>query len=218
VSSFLHPPSPLPQESRHVPSGTCGPLSLGVSRDSRRVSRCRAGAPRWRAGHDPVFCHRYPNETCCVLVRQAWCKALGECSPWAKAQERRTVRSPRRCQHQGGRELGSDHMVSTSKPLQRRHEQQAEGAYRLGPKGEWPGRGALTSPRADVAPPAYGWDLRDPEAADVRTRGTPCLRPGLPGQANRKASRWSYGVGRWKKRMPSCNGADRASWLSPQGR
>ena len=32
----------------------------------------------------------------------------------------------------------------------------------LDQNGEWPGWGALTSPHADVAPPAYGWDLRDP--------------------------------------------------------
>lgn len=73
-----------------------------------------------RAVHDPVFRHRYPM-TCCVLVREAWCEAPGERSPWALAQERLTARSRQLCEHQGGRELGSGHMVSTCKPLQRRY-------------------------------------------------------------------------------------------------
>ena len=174
------------------------------------MSRCRDG--HLCGGPDATRCSATgtPTGHAAVLVRQGWCEAPGECSPWARAQERRTERSPQRCQHRGGRELGSDHMVSGCKPLQRRHQQQAEDAHRLGPKGEWPGRGALTSPRADVAAPAYGWDLSDPEATDVECEEPRASAPVEPGQANREASRWSYGVGRWKKRMPSCNGADRA--------
>ena len=167
-------------------------------------------SPRRRAGLDPVFRHRYPIGTCGVLVREARCEAPGERSPWANAQESQAARSAQLCQHQGGRELGSDHMVSTCKPLQRRNGQQAEGAYRLGPKGGWPGLGALTSPSADLASPAYGWDLRDPARLLTSNARNPVPPPRMPGQANRKASRWSYGVGRWKKRRPSCNGADRA--------
>jgi hypothetical protein len=52
-------------------------------------------------------------------------------------------------------------MVRLIEPLQRRQERQANDVDRLDPNGVWPGRGALISPRVDVASPAYEWDLSD---------------------------------------------------------
>ena len=70
-----------------------------------------------------------------------------------------------------------------------------------------------TTAKAIMCPPNRGSSSQLP-----RKLGPLGLRLGLrPRQANRKASPWSYGVGRWKKRTPPCNGADRARWPDPRG-
>jgi len=48
-------------------------------------------------------------------------------------------------------------------------------AYRLGPKGKWSGTGVLTSPVADIVPPAKGRDLT--RAGMQTKRGKPVVLP-----------------------------------------
>jgi hypothetical protein len=116
-----------------------------------------------RAVHDLVFCHRNPIGTCCVLVREAWCEAPGNVArghlPRRGWQRGHLDSASTKAVGSKGRVIWSAHANHCSVVIR----EQAEGALRLGPKGEWPGLGALTSPSADVEPPAYGWDLRDPQ-------------------------------------------------------
>jgi hypothetical protein len=60
---------------------------------------------------------------------------------------------------------------------------------RLNQNGKWPGTGALTSPVADVAPPAEKRGLTD--SVVFIERGKPVILP--DGKALRKASRQSCG-------------------------
>jgi hypothetical protein len=62
-------------------------------------------------------------------------------------------------------------------------------AYRLGPKGKWSGTGVLTSPVADIVPPAKRRDLT--HAGMQTKRDKPIVLPF--GKASRKASRWGCG-------------------------
>lgn len=97
-------------------------------------------------------------------------------------------------------------MVNASESLQRRQRAQAKGAERLGPKGTWPGMGALTSPTADGAPPAYGRDLTYPGTHVERGNPGPLL-----GGQERKPSGKPMGVREWERRKkprPPCSGVD----------
>lgn len=75
----------------------------------------------------------------------------------------------------------------------------------LNQNGKQPSIGAASSPIADVALPAKKWSLTRP-GTHVK-RGKPVLLP-LGRQTARRAD-GGAGMGRWRKRMPSCNGADR---------
>jgi hypothetical protein len=80
---------------------------------------------------------------------------------------RRGVSRSGDCQHQGGWGPGG---VVGSTPVnrrQRRHEEQAQGAARPGPKGRWPGPGVPNSPGADDAPPAPRRDLTHAGCGDA---------------------------------------------------
>jgi hypothetical protein len=68
----------------------------------------------------------------------------------------------------------------------------------------------LTSAIADVAPPAYGWDLSC--EGSYAEHGNPRIPAPVTGQATREGRCWGAGVGGWKKRMLLCNGVDRAIW------
>ena len=85
------------------------------------------------------------------------------------------------------------------------NRQQAKDADRLEPKGTWSGTGVFCSPVAVVEPSANRRDL--PHAGTRAERGKPDVFP-QGKQAAKRADR-TVGKGRWKKRTPLCNEADR---------
>ena len=100
-------------------------------------------------------------------------------------------------QPQGGREPGLKGMVNTREPLlnvvnidkpKGLNRRQTDG---LEPKGQWPGRGAITSPLTDSEPPAKRRDLN--LSGLQAERGKPDVLP--RGKVSRKASRWDGGYG-----------------------
>ena len=77
----------------------------------------------------------------------------------------------------------------------------------LNQNGKWPGIDARTSSVADDEPPAERQDLT--HTGTPTERGKPVSLP-LGKQAVRCAD-GEAGMGWWRTRMPSCNGADRGS-------
>src|SRR5215813_3712097 len=102
--------------------------------------------------------------------------------------------------------LGLDGMAKIFEPLTNVvTNDRSKALTDLNQNGKQPSIGAASSPIADVALPAKEWSLTH-SGAQVE-RGKPVLLP-LGRQTARRAD-GSAGMGRWKKRRPSCNGADR---------
>jgi transposase-like protein len=102
-----------------------------------------------KGGLNRACCRPSPTGAC-GRSNPAVREPSGQCS-LARPSGGHTVRDDRDCQHRGGRELGVMVGLTQVNRCKRRHEQQAKGAERLGPKGMWAGVGAFISPAADTA-------------------------------------------------------------------
>jgi hypothetical protein len=139
------------------------------------------------AGHNPVFCDRYPTRTC--VAGNGGVRSSGDkCILHPTWDGNGTARRRCDCQHQGGRGLGLRSMVNTCEPLINvvmehkpkvlgclRQPNSLVGIHRLGLKGKGPGMGAPNSPTADVASPAERRDLT--YAGTCAERGKPVDLP-----------------------------------------
>ena len=72
----------------------------------------------------------------------------------------------------------------------------------------WPGSGSLTWPDANDAPPVYRVGLTRPVANAEHGKAAAVSRPGISGQANRKASPGEAALRGSNKPRPVCNGSD----------
>jgi hypothetical protein len=102
-----------------------------------------------KGGLNRACCRPSPTGAC-GRSNPAVREPSGQCS-LARTSGGHTVRDDRDCQHHGGQELGVMVGLTQVNRCKRRHEQQAKGAERLGPKGMWAGVGAFISPAADTA-------------------------------------------------------------------
>jgi hypothetical protein len=75
------------------------------------------------------------------------------------------------------------------------------------PKGKGSGTGAPNSPVVDDVSPAERRDLT--HSGTCMERGKPKVPPVRAGRRAVRNVDGTVGMGRWRKRMPSCNGVDR---------